>query len=136
MKEGRSDSAPLLQVKELSVRFQTRHGSEQAVAGISFFLNAGETLAVVGESGSGKSVAALALTRLLPQPPVCQVSGEILYQDCDILRAGSRELRNIRGRQIAYIFQEPTTALNPVFTVGDQIAEAICVFIFLSGAGC
>jgi ABC-type dipeptide/oligopeptide/nickel transport system ATPase component len=119
------DIAPLLQVKELRIGFQSRYGTEQAVAGVSFELNAGETLAVVGESGSGKSVTALALTRLLPQPPVCRISGQILYQGHDLLKVGNRELQDIRGRHIAYIFQEPSASLNPVFTVGDQIAEAI-----------
>ncbi len=121
------DVTPLLQVQDLRIRFQSRYGVEQAVAGVSFELNAGETLAVVGESGSGKSVTALALTRLLPQPPVCQISGRILYRGRDLLQAGNHELRDIRGRHIAYIFQEPSASLNPVFTVGEQIAEAVAL---------
>jgi ABC-type dipeptide/oligopeptide/nickel transport system ATPase component len=115
----------LLQVENLSIRFHSRYGSEQAVDKISFHLDAGETLAIVGESGSGKSVTALALTRLLPLPPACQISGEILYRGRDTLKANDRELRDIRGKHIAYIFQEPASSLNPVFTVGHQIAEAI-----------
>jgi ABC-type dipeptide/oligopeptide/nickel transport system ATPase component len=122
---GSENSTPLLQVKDLRVRFQSRHGIEQAVDGVSFDLDAGETLAVVGESGSGKSVTALALTRLLPRPPACRISGEVIYRGRNLLTAGDRELRRVRGRHIAYIFQEPSTSLNPVFTVGDQIAEAI-----------
>ena len=121
----RENTTPLLQVRDLRIRFQTRHGAEQAVDGVSFEIYPGETLAVVGESGSGKSVTALALTRLLPKPPTCRISGEILYRGRDVLKAGDRELRELRGREIAYIFQEPTASLNPVFTVGDQIAEAI-----------
>jgi ABC-type dipeptide/oligopeptide/nickel transport system ATPase component len=117
--------APLLQVNDLRIRFKGRRGLEQAVDGINFSLEAGETLAVVGESGSGKSVTALALTRLLPPSPACHVSGGILYQDQDLFKASEQTLQGIRGKHIAYVFQEPSSALNPVFTVGDQIAEAI-----------
>lgn len=120
-----SSAAALLQVKDLRVCFQSRHGLVRAVDGISFALSPGETLAVVGESGSGKSVTALALTRLLPAPPTCQITGEIRYRGRHILKASDRELRAIRGKHIAYIFQEPSASLNPVFTAGDQIAEAI-----------
>lgn len=121
----KDDKMPLLQVKDLHVRFQGLRGIEHAVRGISFDLNAGETLALVGESGSGKSVTALALTRLLPQPPACHLSGAIRYRRCDILTATPQALQRIRGKQIAYVFQEPSAALNPVFSVGDQIAEAV-----------
>jgi ABC-type dipeptide/oligopeptide/nickel transport system ATPase component len=116
---------PLLRVRDLHIRFRGRNGPETAVAGVSFELRAGETLAIVGESGSGKSVTALALTRLLPPPPICRISGTIHYRDRDLLAASPDELRAVRGRQIAYVFQEPTAALNPVFSVGEQIAEAI-----------
>lgn len=125
MGEHRNGASPLLRVEDLRIRFRSRHGTEQAVSGISFDLHAGETLAVVGESGSGKSVTALALTRLLPKPPACEVAGEILYRERRVLNFNDRELRDLRGREIAYIFQEPTASLNPVFTVGNQIAEAI-----------
>ena len=93
--------------------------------GISFTLAQGETLAIVGESGSGKSVTGLALTRLLPEPPALYRSGEILLQGRDVLKMTPRELRDIRGNRIAYIFQEPSTSLNPVFTIRNQIAEAL-----------
>ena len=116
---------PLLQIQDLSIRFQSRHDAVQAVDGINLDLNVGETLAIVGESGSGKSVTALALTRLLPKPPACRVSGRILYRGRDLLKLDERELQAVRGSQIAYIFQEPSASLNPVFSVGDQIAEAI-----------
>jgi len=120
-----NNSEPLLRVANLSISFSSRHGLERAVDDIDLSLDAGETLALVGESGSGKSVTALALTRLLPQPPACQIEGQILYRGYDLNKASNKELRNIRGRHIAYVFQEPTVSLNPVFTVGQQIAEAI-----------
>lgn len=115
----------LLEVRDLKVSFRSRHGRVEAVRGVDFALGAGETLAVVGESGSGKSVTALALTRLLPRPPQCELGGEVRYRGTEILSANKRELRELRGRHIAYIFQEPSASLNPVFTVGHQIAEAI-----------
>ena len=116
---------PLLDIRNLAISFKTEHGESQAVKGISLTMNKGETLAIVGESGSGKSVTALALTRLLAEPPAKFVSGEIMFQGSDVLKMSPRELRDIRGGKIAYIFQEPSTSLNPVFTIGNQIAEAI-----------
>ncbi len=118
-------SEPLLEVRDLSIRFQSRHEVVSAVDSVSLDLQAGETLALVGESGSGKSVTALALTRLLPKPPSCQISGQVLYQQRDLLKLEESQLRTVRGSQIAYIFQEPSASLNPVFSVGEQIAEAI-----------
>ena len=116
---------PLLSIRDLSIRFQTEGGTVEAVQNVSLDLGAGETLAIVGESGSGKSVTALALTRLLPQPPAEFSSGEILWKGRDVLKMGAHDLRAIRGGQIAYIFQEPSTSLNPVFTIRNQIGEAI-----------
>ncbi len=116
---------PLLQVKDLSITFRSRQESNHAVQGVSFSLERGKTLAVVGESGSGKSVSALALTRLLPDPPTCTVSGSIRFKGTELTTAKPQQLRKIRGKEIAYIFQEPSSSLNPVFTVGYQIAEAI-----------
>jgi ABC-type dipeptide/oligopeptide/nickel transport system ATPase component len=116
---------PLLEVRNLAIDFQTEGGTVNAVKGISFSLEKGKTLAVVGESGSGKSVTGLALTRLLPEPPAMYRSGEILLEGRDVLKMGQRELRALRGAKIAYIFQEPSTSLNPVFTIRSQIAEAI-----------
>ena len=118
-------NAPLLEIKNLAIDFATETGTVEAVKGISFALMEGETLAIVGESGSGKSVTGLALTRLLPEPPAVYRSGEILLHGQDVLKMNPRELRNIRGNKIAYIFQEPSTSLNPVFTNRNQIAEAI-----------
>jgi ABC-type dipeptide/oligopeptide/nickel transport system ATPase component len=116
---------PLLSIRDLSIRFQTENGAVDAVQNVSLELGAGETLAIVGESGSGKSVTALSLTRLLPQPPAEFSSGQILWKGRDVLKMNAHELRAIRGGQIAYIFQEPSTSLNPVFTIRNQIAEAI-----------
>ena len=116
---------PLLEVNNLSIRFNTERGRVDAGREVSFSVRQGETLALVGESGSGKSVTALALTRLLPQPPAEFVSGQILWKNRDVLGMTPAGLRAIRGGEIAYIFQEPSTSLNPVFTIRNQIAEAI-----------
>lgn len=113
--------APLLEVKDLTIRF----GALTAVDGISFSIAKGETVAVVGESGSGKSVTALSLTRLLPPAPACNVSGKILLRGSDLAGLTPRELGRVRGKEIAYIFQEPAASLNPVYSIGKQIAEAI-----------
>ena len=118
-------STSLLEIRDLSIHFHTENGVVEAVKNVSLKLGKGETLAVVGESGSGKSVTGLALTRLLPEPPARYVSGEILLDGRDVLKMNTRELRLIRGNRIAYIFQEPSTSLNPVFTIRNQIAEAI-----------
>lgn len=116
---------PLLEVKNLSIAFETERGRADAVIDSSFTLEAGGSLAIVGESGSGKSVTALALTRLLPEPPAKFLGGEILWKGADVLKMKPRELRKIRGGEIAYIFQEPSTSLNPVYPIRSQIAEAI-----------
>jgi ABC-type dipeptide/oligopeptide/nickel transport system ATPase component len=116
---------PLLDIRNLAIHFKTEGGIIEAVKGISFTLEKGETLAIVGESGSGKSVTGLALTRLLPEPPTQYISGEILLEGKDVLKMKPDELRSLRGNRIAYVFQEPSTSLNPVFTIRSQIAEAI-----------
>ncbi len=118
-------SPPLLAVRDLRIEFHQNGETVQAVGGVSFSLRSGETLAIVGESGSGKSVTALSLTRLLPGAPHCQSSGQVIYKGAELLSKREKFLRSIRGSEIAYIFQEPTAALNPVFSVGYQIAEAI-----------
>jgi ABC-type dipeptide/oligopeptide/nickel transport system ATPase component len=118
-------STPLLRVQNLGIQFGPANDPVKAVDGVSFMMQAGETLAVVGESGSGKSVTALALTRLLAAPPARYVSGQIEFEGRDILQLPENQLRGLRGRQIAYIFQEPGSSLNPVFTIGYQIREAI-----------
>jgi peptide/nickel transport system ATP-binding protein len=118
-----SVTTPLLSVRDLSVGFRTDDGLVQAVNGISFDLHAGETLAVVGESGSGKSVAAMAVMRLLPS--YAHIEGTITFDGKDLLALSDREMRHLQGNDIAMIFQDPMTALNPVFTVGMQLIEAI-----------
>ena len=124
------DEKRLLEVKDLKVHFFTDDGVVKAVDGVSFHVNKGETLAVVGESGSGKSVTSLAIMRLIPSPPGRIVGGEIWFRGKDgkvrdLTKLSEAEMRRIRGNDIAMIFQEPMTSLNPVYTVGDQIAEAI-----------
>ena len=115
----------LLSVENLAIQFGPPDDPVRAVDGITFRMEPGETLAVVGESGSGKSVSALALTRLLASPPARYVSGRINFDGRDVLKMPDRELRELRGAKIAYIFQEPGSSLNPVFTIGYQIREAI-----------
>ncbi|MFK8243105.1 MULTISPECIES: ABC transporter ATP-binding protein [unclassified Facklamia] len=116
---------PLLEVKDLRISFKTFAGQVQAVRGVNFSLAEGETLAIVGESGSGKSVACNALMRLIPQPPGHYDSGQILFQGQDILKLSEKQMEDIRGNNIAMIFQDPMTALNPTMKVGKQIAEVI-----------
>ncbi|MEY3479995.1 MAG: peptide transporter ATP-binding protein [Verrucomicrobiota bacterium] len=118
-------SKPLLQVRDLCIEFVLEDRTIEAVKGATFELAAGETLAIVGESGSGKSVTALALTRLLPVPPAEIKRGEILFDGKNVLTMDASQLRKLRGGRIAYIFQEPSTSLNPVYTVRSQIAEAV-----------
>ena len=115
----------VLTVQELGVRFDTPAGAVRAVNGVSFQLQRGETLGIVGESGSGKSVTALAILGLIPRPPGIVTGAGVLFQGADLLALSPDELRKIRGNRIAMIFQEPMTSLNPVFTVGAQIAESL-----------
>ena len=113
----------ILSVEELTVRFSTREGVGTAVDGVSFSLGENETLGLVGESGCGKTVTALSILRLVQEPPGEIASGRIMFEGDNLLSMPPEELRHIRGNRIAMIFQEPMTALNPVFTVGDQIGE-------------
>jgi ABC-type dipeptide/oligopeptide/nickel transport system ATPase component len=116
----------LLEVKDLRIAFHARGEANEVVRGIGFKVGAnGQTVAILGESGSGKSVTCLALTKLLPKEPTCSVTGQILFQGRDVLAMSPDEVRRLRGEGIAYIFQEPSASLNPVFTVGHQIAEAV-----------
>jgi ABC-type dipeptide/oligopeptide/nickel transport system ATPase component len=119
-------AAPLLTVDRLTVVFETGASPVVAVDEVSFAINAGETLGLVGESGSGKSVTALAILRLV-QPPGRITNGRVLFQGRDLLTLSERDMREVRGAGISLIFQEPMTALNPVMTVGAQIAEALTV---------
>ncbi len=116
---------PFLDIRNLRVSFEDRGRSFQAVKAVSFSLEEGRTLAVVGESGSGKSVSAMAIGRILPPEPKCMIKGNIYLDGQDLLQLSEREMRKIRGNHIAYVFQEPGTSLNPSFTIGFQIAEAI-----------
>ncbi|MER5388972.1 ABC transporter ATP-binding protein [Saccharopolyspora sp. NPDC002686] len=116
---------PLLEVEDLQAHFHTPEGVVRAVDGVSFSVDEGETLGIVGESGSGKSVTAMSIMRLNPSPPCRYTGGRIRYQGRDLLSADERELRAIRGSEISMIFQDPTTCLNPVLTIGDQIAESV-----------
>jgi peptide/nickel transport system ATP-binding protein len=118
---------PVLAVEDLRVQFDTDAGVVKAVDGVSWAVRPGETLGIVGESGSGKSVTAMSVMGLVPTPPGRFPSGRILFRGRDLLRMRPDELRAIRGRAVSMIFQDPLTSLNPVFRVGDQIAEVIRV---------
>ena len=124
----------LLSVRELSVDFLTEDGLIAAVDGVSFDLEAGEILAMVGESGCGKSATALALLRLIANPPGRIAGGTVSFRGCDLLTASEEELREVRGNRIAMIFQEPMTSLNPVLSIGRQLGEPLSVHRGLEGA--
>src|SRR5438876_4910084 len=115
----------LLSVRNLKTYFYTDEGVVKAVDGLSYELRKGQTLGIVGESGSGKSVHALSVMRLIPQPPGKIVDGQILFDGTNLLKLPEDEMRKVRGNRIAMIFQEPMTSLNPVLTIGEQIAEAV-----------
>jgi peptide/nickel transport system ATP-binding protein len=118
-------SQTLLDVKNIKIQFNTEEGLFNAVNGISFSVQKGETIGIVGESGCGKSITSLSIMRLIPSPPGKIIEGEINYKGRDLLKLSDKEMRKIRGNDIAMIFQEPMTSLNPVYTVGEQIAEVI-----------
>ncbi len=122
----------LLDLRNLQTYFFTSDGLAKAVDGVSYQLHRGETLGVVGESGCGKSVSALSVLRLVPDPPGRTVGGEIFFEGTNLLTLSRPEMRRIRGNEIAMIFQEPMTSLNPVFTIGNQISEAIILHQGLS----
>ncbi|MGG3467768.1 ABC transporter ATP-binding protein [Neobacillus pocheonensis] len=123
---------PILQIKDLKVSFQSGKKLLPAVDGISFELKEGEILGIVGESGSGKSVTSLATMGLIPSPPGKIENGEIIFEGNDLKNISEKEWRKIRGNQISMIFQEPMTSLNPLFTIGDQLMEAIRLHTDLS----
>ena len=118
-------TGPLLDVRDLRVQFSTEDGLVEAVDGVSFSVDRGETLAVVGESGSGKSVTSLAIMGLVPNPPGRIASGEILLDGRDLVKLTDPQMRAVRGNEVAMIFQDPMTALNPVFTIGNQLREPL-----------
>src|SRR5215213_9471822 len=111
----------MLEVNNLKTHFRTQDGVVKAVDGVSFSLEGGETLGIVGESGSGKSVTALSIMQLNPKPPAEYPEGEILFEGQNLLETSDKRMQEIRGNDIAMIFQDPMTSLNPVFTVGNQI---------------
>lgn len=121
----RVTQAPVLDVKQLRTSFFSSDGEVPAVDDISFSVNKGEILGIVGESGCGKSVTSLSIMKLIPQPPGKIVGGEILLDGEDLVKASEKRMREIRGNEVAMIFQEPMTSLNPLFTIGDQLTEGI-----------
>ncbi|HEX4935157.1 MAG TPA: ATP-binding cassette domain-containing protein, partial [Gemmatimonadaceae bacterium] len=120
-------TAPLLELDDLRTYFYTDTGVARSVDGVSFTVGAGETVGVVGESGCGKSVTALSILRLVRAPGRIEPGSAIRFEGRDLLTLGEKEMQQVRGNRIAMVFQEPMTALNPVFTVGDQIAEVVRV---------
>ncbi len=118
-------SEPVLALEDLTIRFSLKRGQLTAVNGVSFEIMRGETFGLVGESGSGKTVTARAIMRLIPEPPGEIVSGRILFEGENVLEKSDREMREMRGRKVAMVFQEPMSALNPVFTVAVQIGDAL-----------
>ncbi len=127
--------APLLEVKNLVTQFFTMEGVVKAVDDISYDLEPGETLGLVGESGCGKSVSALSVMRLIPWPPGRVMSGEVIFEGEDILKIDNDEMRSIRGKEIAMVFQEPMTSLNPVLTIGRQLTETMELHLNLDKQG-
>ena len=115
----------LLQIRDLKTHFFTDEGISPAVDGVDYAIRKGETLGVVGESGCGKSVTALSIMRLIPDPPGKIIGGDILFEGQSLLALSDDEMRRIRGNKISMIFQEPMTSLNPVYTIGNQISEAL-----------
>jgi peptide/nickel transport system ATP-binding protein/oligopeptide transport system ATP-binding protein len=126
------NDAPLLEVKNLKTYFHTPGGILRAVDDVSFELRRGETLGIVGESGCGKSVTCLSILRLVQTPPAKYEGGEILFDGIDILQLEKRKLLDLRGSRIAMIYQEPMVALNPVYTIGDQLREALRLHLSIS----
>jgi peptide/nickel transport system ATP-binding protein/oligopeptide transport system ATP-binding protein len=125
---------PLLELKNLKTWFYTDEGIAKSVDGVSYAIQPGETLGCVGESGCGKSVTALSIMRLIPDPPGKIVEGEVLFEGVDLVKLPEDQMRKVRGNKIGMIFQEPMTSLNPVFTIGDQIAEAVILHQHVSKA--
>lgn len=126
--------APVLEVRGLETIFHVRGGQVHAVNSASFSIREGELLGVVGESGSGKSVTMMSLMGLLPTPPAEIIAGEVLYQGRDVRKMSRQEMRHLRGGEVGFVFQDPMTSLNPVFTVGFQLMEPLRIHLGLSKA--
>ena len=131
--EVRAISGKLLEVNDLKTYFYTDDGELKAVDGVSFSVNKGESIGIIGESACGKSVTALSIMRLIPYPPGIIIGGNILFKGKDILKLSEKEMRCIRGNQIAMVFQEPTTSLNPVLTIRRQLSESLEIHRGLDG---
>ena len=116
---------PLLEVNDLRTHFFTREGVVRAVDGVDFSVEAGKTLGIVGESGCGKSVTALSIMGLIPKPPAEDRRGAVIFEGRDLTKLSEKQLEDVRGREIAMIFQDPMTSLNPTLTIGTQITETI-----------
>ncbi len=125
MDQKADSSTPILKISGLKTQFFLENGIVRAVDGVSFSIKPRETLCLVGESGCGKSITAMSILRLIPDPPGKIVSGEIIYKDKNLLDLPKRDMRRLRGKEISMIFQEPMTALNPVFTIGYQVGEVL-----------
>src|SRR4051794_16302484 len=121
----KQNQQPLLEVNDLNIAFETSRGDVRPVRDVAFTIYPGQTVALVGESGCGKSVTAMSVLRLIPSPPGKVLAGQVMFQGRDLLTLSEREMRSVRGGQIAMIFQEPMTSLNPVYTIGDQIVEPV-----------
>src|SRR3954465_8270829 len=118
-------TSPLLSIRNLRTYFYTENGVARSVDGVSFEVGAGETVGIVGESGCGKSVTALSILRLIQQPGRIEPGSRIEFEGKDLVTLGDDEIRRVRGNRISMIFQEPMSALNPVFSIGDQVAEVM-----------
>ncbi|MEO8922012.1 MAG: ABC transporter ATP-binding protein, partial [Caldimonas sp.] len=123
--ESAAAAPPLLEIKGLKTHFKTDDGWLHAVDGVDITIERGQTVSVVGESGCGKTVTAMTVLKLLPMPPGRIVGGQVLWQGRDLVKASSEEMRRVRAKEIAIVFQEPMTSLNPVYSVGEQIAESL-----------
>src|SRR3954471_18631782 len=125
--------APLLELRDLNIAFNTERGQIRPVRDVSYSIYPGQTLALVGESGCGKSVTSLSILRLIPMPPGRILGGKVMFDGRDLRSLSEKEMRRVRGKDIAMIFQEPMTSLNPVYTIGDQIGEAVTLHQKVSG---
>src|SRR5258708_13983954 len=124
--------ATLLAVRDLRTHFFTPEGVVKAVDGVSYDVEAGETLSLVGESGCGKSISALSIMRLVPDPPGKTVGGEVIFDGRDLLKLSDPEIRHVRGKHIAMVYQEPMTSLNPVLSIERQLTESLQLHLSMS----